>query len=81
MVIKNVKKTGLVFVFFSFFILMLPDAFSQTPVKRVDQKKATQPSSLKLSLSDYEDRVNAIWIGQMAAAIMGFRFEHHTASV
>lgn len=40
-----------------------------------------QPTNLKLSVADYEDRVHAIWIAQMAAAIMGFRFEHHTASV
>lgn len=43
--------------------------------------KSSQPSLLKLSVAEYEDKVQAVWIAQMAAAIMGFRFEHHTASV
>ena len=33
-----------------------------------------------MTLSEYEDRVHAVWAAQMAAAIMGFKFEHHTAS-
>ncbi|MEJ7739670.1 MAG: ADP-ribosylglycohydrolase family protein [Chitinophagaceae bacterium] len=36
---------------------------------------------MKLSTAEYEDRVQAVWIAQMVAAIMGFQFEHHTASV
>lgn len=46
------------------------------------EKKITAPAkTLQLSLSGYEDRVHAVWVAQMAAAIMGFQFEHHTASV
>ena len=41
----------------------------------------TQAKTLKMSMSDYQDRVQGVWVAQMAAAIMGFRFEHHTASV
>ena len=33
-----------------------------------------------LSTASYLDKVHAIWIGQMAAATMGFQFEHTTAS-
>jgi hypothetical protein len=44
------------------------------------QYKATQ-ATLKLSTAEYTDRVQAIWLSQMAAAIMGFQFEHRTASV
>lgn len=35
---------------------------------------------LRLSQSDYQDRVQAVWVAQMAAAIMGFHFEHRVAS-
>ena len=42
----------------------------QTPVK-----------SIRMSMPEYQDRVEGVWVSQMAAAIMGFRFEHHTASV
>lgn len=37
-------------------------------------------TTLKLSVASYQDKVKAIWIGQMAAATMGFQFEHNTAS-
>ncbi len=33
-----------------------------------------------LTTASYLDKVHAIWIGQMAAATMGFQFEHTTAS-
>jgi ADP-ribosylglycohydrolase len=36
---------------------------------------------LVLSESEYLDRVNAIWIGQMIGQLTGLRFEHKTASV
>ncbi|MEY2428491.1 MAG: hypothetical protein QOJ40_1376, partial [Verrucomicrobiota bacterium] len=36
--------------------------------------------TFNLSLPDYEDRVNAIWNAQIAAALMGFQFEHKVAS-
>ncbi len=39
-----------------------------------------QQRTLKLSKASYLDKVHAIWLGQMAAATMGFQFEHSTAS-
>jgi hypothetical protein len=36
---------------------------------------------LVISQSEYLDRVNAIWIGQMIGQLTGLRFEHKTASV
>ncbi|MBI3693613.1 MAG: ADP-ribosylglycohydrolase family protein [Acidobacteria bacterium] len=41
---------------------------------------AQQNKPLKLSLSDYQDRVQAAWTGQIVATLMGFQFEHKTAS-
>jgi hypothetical protein len=43
--------------------------------------QAPSPASLRLSVADYQDRAHGVWVAQMAAAIMGFRFEHRTASV
>ncbi len=85
-IIKNVMKKRpprITFSFFLFlFLLMSSDIFSQTTVSRTPPgRKSNQASFLKLSITEYEDRVHAIWIAQMAAAIMGFRFEHNTASV
>ena len=37
--------------------------------------------TLSLSRSDYEDRVHAVWAGQIAACIMGWQFEHRVAAV
>jgi ADP-ribosylglycohydrolase len=39
---------------------------------------AQQP--LRLSNAEYEDRVQAAWTGQIIATLMGFQFEHKTAS-
>jgi len=39
---------------------------------------AAQP--LRMSLADYEDRVQAAWTGQIVATLMGFQFEHKVAS-
>ncbi len=36
---------------------------------------------LTLTRAEYEDRVRAAWLGQVAAATLGFQFEHKTASV
>ncbi len=36
---------------------------------------AAQKERLKLSLSDYEDRVHGAWLGQTIGALMGFQFE------
>ncbi len=36
---------------------------------------------LKLTRADYEDRVNAIWHGQLIAVLLTLPFEHHVAAV
>lgn len=38
-------------------------------------------SSLNLSRADYEDRVAAIWNGQIIATLLGFPFEHRASAV
>ena len=40
-----------------------------------------QKGRLVMSRSEYLDRVNAIWMGQMIGQLTGLRFEHKTASV
>src|SRR5882757_5898144 len=40
-----------------------------------------QKGRLVMSQSEYLDRVNAIWMGQMIGQLTGLRFEHRTASV
>jgi hypothetical protein len=37
--------------------------------------------SLRMSNSEYEDRIRAAWYGQIAATLMGFQFEHKAAAV
>ncbi len=37
-------------------------------------------TALRLTSAEYEDRVLAAWTGQMVATLMGFQFEHKTAS-
>ncbi|KAF0116462.1 MAG: ADP-ribosylation/Crystallin J1 [Hyphomonadaceae bacterium] len=39
-----------------------------------------ESASLKLSRADYLDRLNAIWHGQMIAAMLTVRFEHKVAA-
>lgn len=34
-----------------------------------------------LTRAEYQDRVHALWVGQIAATLVGFPFEHKTASV
>src|SRR5690606_8167478 len=38
-------------------------------------------SSLNLSRADYQDRVAAIWNGQIIATLLGFPFEHRASAV
>ena len=38
------------------------------------------PRPLRLTIAEYEDRVLAAWTGQIIATLMGFQFEHKTAS-
>ncbi len=41
---------------------------------------AAQRAPLRLTIGEYEDRVQAAWTGQIIATLMGFQFEHKTAS-
>ncbi|MGC4234962.1 MAG: ADP-ribosylglycohydrolase family protein [Niabella sp.] len=41
----------------------------------------SQHSTLTLSLSEYENKVQAVWAAQMIGALMGFPFEHKVSSV
>ena len=47
----------------------------------VAQASEVRKGRLVISQSEYLDRVNAIWIGQMIGQLTGLRFEHRTASV
>jgi len=47
----------------------------------VVRASAVQKGRLVMSRSEYLDRVNAIWMGQMIGQLTGLRFEHMTASV
>lgn len=70
------------FVCTCFLLLSTLGLLAQTAAKKTVPKiNFTSPSSLKMTTAEYEDRVQAVWVAQMAAAIMGFRFEHRTASV
>lgn len=46
-----------------------------------NSKGAASRNTFTLSRAVYEDRAHAVWVAQMAGAIMGFPFEHKTASV
>jgi hypothetical protein len=61
-------------------LLITPHICAQITKKNKSPKTGKQ-IILKLSTAEYEDRVQAIWVGQMLAAEMGMPFEHHTASV
>ena len=41
----------------------------------------SQAKVLRLSIKDYQDRVQAVWVSQMLGAMMGWPFEHKVASV
>jgi hypothetical protein len=42
---------------------------------------AAHPSKiLRLSIAEYQDRIQGIWTAQIAAVLMGFQFEHKVAS-
>lgn len=38
-------------------------------------------TALEMTRAEYEDRVRAAWLGQVAGTLLGFQFEHRTASV
>lgn len=70
---------------YTLFVLVLiffynPSAFSKVPGVSLKQKDTSLEKKLILSIPQYKDRVHAIWTAQMAAAMMGFPFEHKTAS-
>jgi hypothetical protein len=44
------------------------------------QVPAAQHKPLRLSLTDYEDRVRGAWVGQIIGTLMGFQFEGKVAS-
>lgn len=80
---SNTKKSVYTFCICSF--LIFAETKAQNMLQAINAigirtNPETTAASLKLNLSDYEDRVHAIWVSQMAAALMGFRFEHRTAS-
>jgi hypothetical protein len=41
----------------------------------------SQAKLLRLSIKDYQDKVQAVWVSQMLGAMMGWPFEHKVASV
>ncbi len=56
--------------------------FGMSPLLFSQKKtKPEHPVVLNITEEEYQDRVHAVWISQMAATIMGFQFEHRTASV
>ncbi|MHA4842937.1 ADP-ribosylglycohydrolase family protein [Flavitalea antarctica] len=66
---------------FFFFTTISTVAQSSGKSNAKGKREAPLQSQRKLSFDEYKDRVQAIWIGQIAATLMGFQFEHHTASV
>jgi hypothetical protein len=77
------KKSKLVFgpICLLLLLVSLSAVFSQTGTALKSHKAGSLPQKmLKLSEATYLDKVHAIWMGQMAAATMGFQFEHSTAS-
>jgi hypothetical protein len=41
----------------------------------------SQTKNLNLSLAEYEDRIHAVWVGQIAGTLIAWPYEHKTASV
>ncbi|MGN6298999.1 MAG: ADP-ribosylglycohydrolase family protein [Ginsengibacter sp.] len=79
--IKYMKGILAIFIF-SCCALCFSPVFSQKGRTQAAGKKVLEKSkTIKITLSEYEDRVHAIWVAQMVAATMGFPFEHRTASV
>ncbi len=77
------KKPPLVFFFICWLLLIAKASATFSQNSSAPKHHKTSPGlqrTLKLSKASYLDKVNAIWIGQMAAATMGFQFEHNTAS-
>lgn len=62
-----------------FYRLLLASALLTLPI--LPWHAFAQARSFTLPLPEYEDRVHAIWAGQMIAAIMGWPFEHSPAAV
>lgn len=67
---------------FSLLLLMVlctPYGVAQAVLKP-GKKAPASSKSIKLSHAEYIDRAQAVWLGQIIAATMGFQFEHKTAS-
>ncbi|HXD78618.1 MAG TPA: ADP-ribosylglycohydrolase family protein [Puia sp.] len=81
--VKRIPAQIILSVFcLSLFCIMNSRSYAQNSALRFTPTiNGYQPKTLTLSVRGYENKVQAIWIGQMAAAIMGWPFEHHTASV
>lgn len=79
---RKQRQIRISFFWLSFFCLLKSGTFAQN-IARHSKPTINRyaPKILKLSVGEYEDRVRAVWIGQIAAAIMGWPFEHQTASV
>ncbi|TZF82256.1 hypothetical protein FW774_16355 [Pedobacter sp. BS3] len=66
------------FCLWALLVFPLQAVFPQATLK---SGRSSTVKELTVSGAQYRDRVQAVWIAQMAAAIMGFPFEHKTASV
>lgn len=80
------KKYGclrklIAFSFLYFYGICYTFVIGQKVASSINSGARLSQKALQLTMTDYEDRVHAIWVAQMAAATMGFRFEHQTASV
>lgn len=45
------------------------------------QSVTAQSKKLQLSVNDYVDKVQAVWVAQIAGTMLAWPYEHHTASV
>lgn len=60
------------------FLLVAVSAYAQP---KTSNSKKSNPTVLKLSLADYNNKTHAIWVGQIIATLMGLPAEHDIASV
>ncbi|MGA3228001.1 MAG: ADP-ribosylglycohydrolase family protein [Acidobacteriaceae bacterium] len=69
---RVIRRFSSVVVLLSFYVNL---------VSPVAQASEVRKDRLVISQSEYLDRVNAIWMGQMIGQLTGLRFEHKVASV
>src|SRR5262245_7928408 len=72
MAVKGGKRHKRIYslVFFCAFLLLASSPEAQPT-----------PQRFQISRAEYTDRVQAAWLGQIIACMMGFQFEHKVASV